>query len=298
LLAQTDRPRPATLVTLAYLLLTLPVLFWRTRSGAGAAIAGAHVAAAICLWWSLRRAPRSWLADWLPLLLVPFLYAELAYLIGAGAVLHDPFVQAWEASLFGGQPARTLAGSVPNAAVSELLHLGYLLYYPIVYAPPLLLYVAGRRQEYERTVLAVMLTYALCYVAFLLFPVEGPRYAWSSPPDVPRGPVRWLVLAILERGSSHGTAFPSSHAAVAVAQTVAALRYQRPVGVVLLVASMLLMVGAVYGGFHYAVDIIVGAALGSICALVVLRGVRPARAREGPGSSGPTPPRTTIPDRG
>jgi membrane-associated phospholipid phosphatase len=265
--------RGAALVTLSYLLLTLPLLFWRTRSGAGAGVAVAHVAAVVCLWWSLRSTSR--IADWLPLFLVPFLYAELPYLIGVGAVLRDPVVQGWEAALFRGQPARTLARSLPSAALSELLHLGYLLYYPIVYVPPLLLYVTGRHEEYAQTVLVLMLTYAICFAIFALFPVEGPRYAWGAPPVVPGGPVRSLALAILERASSRGTAFPSSHAAVAAAQSVVALRYQRGVGVVVTVTSILLMVGAVYGGFHYAVDVLAGAVLGIAIALVVA--TRPAR---------------------
>jgi membrane-associated phospholipid phosphatase len=259
--------RGAALVTLAYLVLTLPLLFWRTRGSSVLAYALAHVAAALSLWWSLRSTSR--IADWLPLLLVPFLYAELPYLIGADAVLRDPIVQAWEAALFGGQPARTLAGHLPSAATSELLHLGYLLYYAIVYLPPLVLYLAGRRDEFARTMFAVMLTYAVCFIVFALFPVEGPRYAWGAPPSVPAGPVRSFTLAVLERGSSRGTAFPSSHAAVASAQAILALRYQRGLGVVVAVTSALLMIGAIYGGFHYAVDVLAGAVVGIVISIAV-----------------------------
>jgi membrane-associated phospholipid phosphatase len=143
----------------------------------------------------------------------------------------------------------------------------------------------------------MMLTYAVCFAAFLLFPVEGPRYAWGAPPNVPSGPIRSLTLAILERGSSRGTAFPSSHAAVAAAQAIMALRSQRRIGVAVSVASALLMIGAVYGGFHYAVDMLAGAVVGLIVALVVARSVRPARGSEGLGSSGPIRRQTTIPDR-
>ncbi len=262
--------RGAALVTLVYLLLTLPLLFWRARGPETAAAAVAHVAAAVALWWSLQpHRGASKLADWMPLLLVPFLYGELAYLIG-DAPLRDALVQRWEAALFGGQPARTLAASMPSVALSELLHLGYLLYYPIVYVPPLVLYLAGRRMEFGLTLLAVMLTYVVCFAIFALFPVEGPRYAWPPPAGVPAGPVRSLALAVLERGSSRGTAFPSSHAAVAAAQSILALRHHRAFGIAVAVTSALLMVGAVYGGFHYAVDVVAGAIVGSIIAVAVV----------------------------
>jgi membrane-associated phospholipid phosphatase len=259
--------RPASLVTLAYLVLTLPLLI--VRSPQPAIVPLLHVAAIGLVAWSLLPATtrpegtRPLPADWLPLLLMPFLYAELPYLIGASAVLRDPLVQTWEAALFGGQPARALAARWPGATLSELLHLGYLLYYPIVYVPPLMLYFAGRREEFRRTVFAVMLTYVVCFLVFALFPVEGPRYAWGAPPSVPAGPIRSLTLAVLERGSSRGTAFPSSHAAVASAQAILALRYQRGLGVGVAVMSALLMIGAVYGGFHYAVDVLAGAVVGA-----------------------------------
>jgi membrane-associated phospholipid phosphatase len=45
-----------------------------------------------------------------------------------------------------------------------------------------------------------------------------------------------------------------------------AFRYQRSVGVVVLVTSVLLIVGAVYGGFHYAIDVLAGASLGFVVA--------------------------------
>jgi membrane-associated phospholipid phosphatase len=70
------------------------------------------------------------------------------------------------------------------------------------------------------------------------------------------------VLWLLEAGSARGTAFPSSHVAVAVVQSAFALKYQRRVGWVATVATILIGCGAVYGGFHYATDVIAGAALG------------------------------------
>jgi membrane-associated phospholipid phosphatase len=165
---------------------------------------------------------------------------------------------------------------VPSVAISDLLHLGYLLYYPIVYVPPLVLYLSDRRDGFEQTVFAVMLTYVVCFSIFVMFPVEGPRYAWGPSPNVPVGALRPMALAILERGSSRGTAFPSSHAAVATVQAVLALRLQPRLGIVVAVATALLMLGAVYGGFHYAVDVIAGAVVGTVLAIVGV--TRPARA--------------------
>jgi len=200
---------------------------------------------------------------WIPLALWPALYAEVPTVIaGLGGSFHDATVQAWERAIFGGQPAFTFAASFPSRPFSELLHLGYLSYYPLIYLPPILLFVRGRRAEFARTVFALTCVWVACLVAFAVFPVSGPRYQWSPPVEL--GPVRLLVLALLESGSARGTAFPSSHVAVAVVQAMAALAYQRPVGLVAAVATTLLAVGAVYGGFHYAIDVVAGAALGLV----------------------------------
>lgn len=209
--------------------------------------------------------------DVLPLVVVPVLYAEIPALIAAaGSPYHDVWIQQVELAVFGGQPSRTFARTFPNLLVSELLHAGYLSYYPLIFAPPLVLLLRNERPAFSRTVLALTLTYLACWVLFVCFPVQGPRFLWG-PSDAPDGPVRRATLSILAAGSSRGAAFPSSHMAVSVAQAIAALRWQRRLGWVVLVLAFLVGLGAVYGGFHYATDIIAGAALGAVIAGLVTR---------------------------
>jgi membrane-associated phospholipid phosphatase len=155
-----------------------------------------------------------------------------------------------------------MAAALPSRALSELLHAGYLSYYALIYAPPLLLYLRGDREGFQRVSATLIAAFAVCFAVFIVFPVAGPRYLWPAPPGIPDGPVRRTALALLTAGSSRGTAFPSSHVAVAVTQTLLALSLQRRVGVVVLVLTALLALGAVYGGFHYAVDVLAGAGVG------------------------------------
>ena len=213
--------------------------------------------------------------DLLPLFVAPLLYGEIPWLIAAvGTTYHDLLVQHWESALFGTQPSHMLAGSLPLGWLSELLHAGYLAYYPAIFAPPLWLYLKGERRAFAETVAALTVIYTLSWVLFVLMPVEGPRFLWSAPAGIPDGPIRRLALYVLAAGSSRGAAFPSSHMAVMVGQTVMALRWQRRVGWALSGLSVLVGVGAVYGGFHYAVDMIAGGILGGVCAAVVLEHFR------------------------
>ena len=116
--------------------------------GANPAVAATHMAGLLAAIWLARARGRlaQVAGDWLPLVALPFLYAELPYLIGgAGSPFRDAVVQRWESDLFGASPAQTLAGALPSRWLSEVLHGGYISYYLIIYVPPLLLYLRGRR---------------------------------------------------------------------------------------------------------------------------------------------------------
>lgn len=212
--------------------------------------------------------------DWYPLLLVPVLYAELPFLnrsVHDGRYF-DSMVQSWEVAIFGTQPSQALAEALPDLFLSEVLHLGYLSYYLIIFGPPLLLYLGGRRGAFRSSVFALTLTFVVHYLFFIWIPVQGPRYLFPAPGgQLAEGPIYRLTHFVLEAGSSRGAAFPSSHVGVAVAQCIVAWRYLRRWFPAAVVMSMALALGAMYGGFHYAVDAIAGAVLGGACALLALR---------------------------
>ena len=285
--------RPAAAIALSYMMVTLPlalrVLSVGAPSEARASAArvwlevGAHVLLIVALAWAARR-PRARdertsalrsltnaFADWLPLIIVSFLYAELPWLMtayrgGQAVMYHDAWVQAAEWKIFHTQPSHTLAGALPFSWLSEGVHLGYVSYYGIIYGPPLVLYLRRRREAFAMSAGALLLAFTSCFLVFTFFPVEGPRYAWASPPGIPDGVVRRATLWVLREGSSRGAAFPSSHAAVSVAQTVSLwLAGERRIAVVVGTFTVLLVVGAVYGGFHYAVDMAVGVVVGIAC---------------------------------
>lgn len=255
--------RPAGVVALVYLMATLPLAFvagLRGGSWSGLALHVMLVAGtAMAAFASAPRQLRGVYA-WLPLVIVPVLYAELPFLMtAAGGNYADAVVQRWERALFG-YPATELAASMPWLWVSEPLHLAYFLYYPLIYVPPLVLFLRGAHDDFEQAVTALVGTFVLCFAIFTVFPVQGPRYLVGSP--APPGWMRETVLRVLEAGSSRGAAFPSSHVAVAVAQVGMAWRRGSRLTPVYGMVTLLLAAGAVYGGFHYAVDAVAGVIVG------------------------------------
>jgi membrane-associated phospholipid phosphatase len=221
-----------------------------------------YVALLVCVVWVARSKGKfaQVLGDWLPLLALPVLYGAIpGTAVGVGPF--DATVQQWDRMVFGTDAARTFAGAAPWRPLSELLHAAYLSYYAIIYGPPLLIYLRGDREAFARMVWAFTIAMVTCFVVFCLAPVEGPRYAWPAPAGVPDGMFRRMVNAILAGGSSRGTAFPSSHQAIALVMGLSSLAWDRRLGLLILTVSVLLGLGAVYGGFHYAVDMVAGGAV-------------------------------------
>ena len=193
------------------------------------------------------------------MLLLPALYGEIGVLTLSAGFQNDLLIQRLEAWVFGSQISYRWIRESPDLVLSWLLHGCYLAYYPILYASPFALWMAGRRDASRHTIFAVMATFYLCYIVFLFFPVAGPRYAFDGAQNGATDvwPARFAAW-LLDRGDSWGAAFPSSHVAASVVATGMALRYWRALGLVLLPFTGGLILAVVYGQFHYAVDALAG----------------------------------------
>ena len=273
-----DAARPALRRLFAvYLLLSGSALLFPYRPGPWLPLAALHLVGVLILLQvgpargACRAVGERWpratagVADWYALAIMPFLYTELGILNASvyGGRYFDGWVQGWELRLFGGQPSQEWAVAFPIPILSEILHFFYLSYYLIIFGPPLYLYLRRRINDHQRLVFVLMLTFFGHYLFFIFFPVQGPRYLFPPPVgESAQGPMYRMAHALLEAGSSRGAAFPSSHVGVTVAQTAMAFLVLRRAAPFLLLAAAGLAAGAVYGGFHYATDVVSGLILG------------------------------------
>ncbi len=203
-----------------------------------------------------------------PLLILVGLYGELDVLNGvAGPPVHDSTIQHWELALFGVQVSRVWWQELPSRFWSSVLHGAYFSYYLIVSIPAFYFAWKGRLRDLREFVLGVMITFVICYLTFVFYPVAGPYYAFPHPSGwfTDNGPAR-LVYTILATGSSYGAAFPSSHVAASAAATISAWRGSRTLGGLLVLPTVLLSVGVVYCQMHYGVDALAGLGLGVLVA--------------------------------
>jgi undecaprenyl-diphosphatase len=74
---------------------------------------------------------------------------------------------------------------------------------------------------------------------------------------------------------SHDASFPSDHAGAAFAIAFAVFLYDRVVGSIFLAAATVIGVGRVFIGVHYPGDVLAGAVVGLVAAVVVVRLARP-----------------------
>jgi membrane-associated phospholipid phosphatase len=281
---------PLDRATLAYVAVASAFTLWRWP--AGLLMAGLlPVGLALLALTAAVLAPRArrdgalgqLLGEFYPLILTVALYTHVGLLNAARGVAHDAVVQGWETALFGSQPSLEWIRARPWPAWSTVMHAAYLSYYLILTLAPGAPWLTGHRDAARRTLFLMMTTFYVCYVAFLAFPVAGPRYRFPLPQNEATAvPLALFTHRLLAAGSAWGTAFPSSHVAVAVVAGGCAWRASRPLGAVLLPGAALLAVATVYGQFHYAVDALAGAALGGLVLLLsTRRGVRRAAGEVG-----------------
>jgi membrane-associated phospholipid phosphatase len=204
------------------------------------------------------------LGDWYPMLLLLALYAEIGVLTLDAGFQNDLTIQHLETWVFGSEVSYRWIREMPSPWLSWILHSCYLAYYAILYASPLGLWLIGRRDAARHTIFAVMVTFYVCYLVFLFYPVAGPRYAFDAASNAAtQVPPARLAQWLLDHGDSWGAAFPSSHVAASVVATGMAIRYWRPLGLVLLPFTAGLVLAVVYGQFHYAVDALAGLMVGA-----------------------------------
>ena len=269
LTAALARLRPVDRLIAGYLATTAVVaLAFGSRIEARFVIVLAHALgiAAIVLAANLRgRSPALAFAyDWYPILSVAAFYGELSVLTKIfAAAPHDAAIAAVEARLFGGQPSQTFRGPNPPARLDEYLHFCYFAYYLVPSSLAIWLYARRELVRFSEALTAALAAFLFCAAIFIVYPVAGP-YHYFGHPEVSKLPGVFPRIAhsVIQRGSSVGTAFPSSHTAVAFAVWLSAWRLARPMFWALALVVPGLAVGTVWGGFHYATDTLAGALIG------------------------------------
>jgi membrane-associated phospholipid phosphatase len=170
-------------------------------------------------------------------------------------------------------PRISAAAGTRRNLIGAALEMAYLSCYPLVPLGLAAVYLFGLRSHVEGFWLVLMLGTYICYALTPLVPAYPPRSLITSAPTKKgeTGKTRLFNLFLLKHGSIHAISFPSAHVASAFAIAFVLLYYSPPVGFAFLIIAIMISLGAVIGRYHYAIDVILGAAT----ALLVFLACRP-----------------------
>jgi membrane-associated phospholipid phosphatase len=193
-------------------------------------------------------------------------------LFGASALVVKAGATSGDARLF-----RAL-NEVPPAAASVLTPLSH-LFLPVGITAVVLLTVVYLLPR-NRGVLPVAVAAVAAGAAWVLANVA------KVIADRPR-PYLVTAGAILRQHPAHGTSFPSSHTAVALAVAIALVPFlARPLAVVGIAYAVLVGWSRVYLGVHYPLDVLAGAGIGMAVGGAVLLALRALLRRAGRAVNG------------
>lgn len=196
----------------------------------------------------------------------------------------DHLFAGYEQQLFGCQPALLFPQAITNPVFSELMHLGYASYFPLI-AIVTLFYFFWRFTEFNRAVFVILASFFLYYVIFIFLPVTGPQYYYEASgldniaqgifpnlhdyfathdemmtmPGYSDGFFYQCVASAHATGERPTAAFPSSHVGITTILLFLAWRTKnRLLFFGILPFYVLMCLATVYIRAHYAIDVIGG----------------------------------------
>ena len=196
----------------------------------------------------------------------------------------DHIFAGWEQDLFGCQPALLFAKALPWAVVSELMSMGYFMYYPMI-AAVVLYYFFCRYYEAERVSFVLLASFFLYYLIYIYVPVVGPTFYFDAvgvqdiakgifpalgdyfnthtnclpTPGYTDGIFYQLVEDAKKAGERPTAAFPSSHVGVStICMLLAWHSRNRKLLFIMLPFYTFLCMATVYIQAHYLIDAIAG----------------------------------------
>jgi membrane-associated phospholipid phosphatase len=207
--------------------------------------------------------------DWLPAIFFITVFEQVSFLsLSLRGHWQNPHVLAFEAALFPA-PMEWMHQHAREWVV-EFLEFGYFAFYPLYPVVGGILWAGQDRAPYRlgfrRLTDTLSIGYLVCYTTYLLFPTQSPanRAGVQQVGSAHGGVFQHLVRAIQNHAGVHGNAFPSAHIMLAFVVLMFAYRYLPRAAPWMLFPILLMCAGAVYDGYHYASDVVAGAALGIV----------------------------------
>ena len=172
----------------------------------------------------------------------------------------DPFFMSIDKYIFGYLPSLVWGKLYTHWAVQELFHFAYFCYYPMIAGIPIYLYFT-QKAAFKEVIFNLTFVFYCCYTIYSILPVIGGRYipeAMALTKTYRGGPFTHIMVFIYRTSNHLGGAFPSSHIAIAIVLTIAALRFIGPIGYICTVITFFLSIATVFCHYHWFIDAVFG----------------------------------------
>jgi membrane-associated phospholipid phosphatase len=249
--------RPSEWIAFSYFLYLVVACWWPPLPpGRRARLIGGAAAGAAAVWAIAHAAPPV-VRDWAPLadILGGYFLSGLLFIAPSRAI--ESWLMRWDHRLFG-DPTRQFAGwPRPIIAVLEIIYVGCFLLVP---AGLVILTAAGHAALADRYWTLVM---AAEFGAFapLAFIQTRPPWAIERTAELADPAIHRLAAQLVQQLTIRANTFPSGHAAGSLAVGLAVVGTSPWAGTALLALAAGICIACVVGRYHYAVDVVAGAAL-------------------------------------
>lgn len=263
-------------LTIAYIAFWLFLIIWnQSRIPYLSVFIGIHLLSILMSFGLAGLSPQTaflkFLQRWYPVFFLPLFFTGLHYLVPAiHPVDFDPQLIRADYWLTGGYPTVWLE-KFYHPLLSDFLQLCYSTFYflPLLILIPL--QIQKRSVHFERAASVFLLTFYLSYLGYLVFPALGPRFylAHLHHRMIPGGFIFHYLNNVLNGLESvQWDAFPSGHVAIALVYAYFAYIYFRKLFYWTLLFVIALIFSTLYLRYHYLIDLIAGAVLFLLVALI------------------------------
>ena len=200
-----------------------------------------------------------------PLAIITFFYTETAYFKNIIFPDFDPYLMHIEELLFGFQPSIEFSARFPYKWFSEIMFMGYTLYYFLTFFVCFAIFLF-RRDKFKKVSFVIIFSFLLFYLIFIAFPAIGPQFHFAYPDNyVPVYGVFGKFQSFLQSiGERPTAAFPSAHIGVGIILVYFTLVYLPRLLPAVSIVFVILCFATVYLKAHYLIDVLAGFIAGPI----------------------------------
>jgi membrane-associated phospholipid phosphatase len=226
-------------------------------------------AAQIAMIWLIARDTPSYVRDWAPFIYVSVGYYLTGYLFVTPSRALEAWLLNWDRRLFGDPTTHFAKWPWWLIVYLDVIYTFCFVLLPGGFAALALTGNSFRANRYWTMVLAADLG---AFAPLSVFQTRPP-WAIERPAVLAASRLHRVASYVVKNATTGVNTFPSGHVAVTIAVALGVISSLPLLGVVLLVWAASIAVACVVGRYHYAVDVLAGAALGfTVCAVAAVCG--------------------------